>query len=143
MRHSEDFIAKSRIVTVDELATLAAPGPALPEHSDFEFPRWVWAVMLGGYGTFLGGLLAATAGNGRAEFAIAISAIYVAMFFGTACVLANIDGRRVGAFNRSGGKLQTLTSPMDTRSVAGQVLVLPVLLGFFGVAIAVIRAIVG
>ena len=142
MRYTQDFAGDARIVTADELATLVAPAPPLPEHSDFEFPRWIWAVMLGGYGTFLGGLLGATAGNGRAEFAILISAVYIAMFFGTAKVLANVDGRRVGAFNRSGGKLGTWTGPMDIGSVAGQVLVLPVLLGFFGVAIAVISAIV-
>ena len=142
MRYTQDFAAEARIVTADELATLVAPAMALPEHSDFEFPRWIWAVMLAGYATFVGGLLGATAGNGRAEFAIAISAIYIAMFFGTARVLANVDGRRVGAFNRAGGKLVTSTGPMNAASVAGQVLVLPVLLGFFGVAIAVISAIV-
>ena len=90
----------------------------------------------------LGGLLGATAGGGRAASAIAISAFYVAMFFGTARVLANVDNRRVGVFNRTGGRLNTWTGPMDTRSVAGQVLVLPVLLGFFGVAIAIVSAIV-
>lgn len=142
MRYNQDLLAQARIVTADELATLATQRPAQPEHSDFEFPGWIWAVMLGGYGAFLGGLLGATAGNGRAEFAIAISAIYVAMFFGTARVLANVDGRRIGAFNRTGGKLNTWTGPMGVRSVAGQVLVLPVLLGFFGVAIAMIAAIV-
>ncbi|WP_120717424.1 hypothetical protein [Tsuneonella amylolytica] len=142
MRHNQDFAAETRIVTAEELAQLASPAPALPEHSDFELPRWMWSVMLGGYGTFLGGLLGATAGEGRAEFAVAISAFYVAMFFGTARVLANVDDRRVGVFGRTGGKLNTWTGPMDTRSVAGQVLVLPVLLGFFGVAIAIISAIV-
>lgn len=142
MRYTADFAAEARIVTADELATLTDPAPALPEHSDFEFPRWIWAVMLGGYGTFLGGLLGATAGEGRAQFAVAISAVYIAMFFGTAKVLANVDHRRVGAFNRTGGKLNTWTGPMSIGSVAGQVLVLPVLLGFFGVAIAVVSAIV-
>jgi hypothetical protein len=142
MRYTQDFAAEARIVTADELAMLIGPAPVLPEHSDFEFPRWIWVVMLGGYGTFLGGLLGATAGSGRAEFAIVISAVYFAMFFGTAKVLANVDGRRVGAFNRTGGKLNASTGPMDMASVAGQVLVLPVLLGFFGVAIAVISAIV-
>lgn len=142
MRYTQDFAAEARIVTADELASLVTPGPTLPEHSDFELPRWIWAVMLGGYATFVGGLLGATVGSGRAEFAIVISVFYIAMFFGTARVLANVDDRHVGAFNRTGGKLNTGTGPMDIGSVAGQVLVLPVLLGFFGVAIAVISAIV-
>jgi hypothetical protein len=142
MRYTQDFAAEARLVTAEELAALVSPGPVWPEHSDFEFPRWMWAGMLGGYATFLGGLLAATSGEGRAVFAIIISAIYIAMFFGTARMLANVDARRVGAFNRTGGKLNTWTGPMGIGSVAGQVLVLPVLLGFFGVAIAVISAVV-
>ena len=124
------------------MATLISPDVALPEHADFEFPRWIWAVMLGGYATFLGGLFAATAGEGRAVFAVLISGLYMAMFFGTARVLAKVDGRRVVAFDRTGGMLNTWTGPMSIGSVAGQVLVLPVLLGFFGVAIAMISAIV-
>ena len=140
MRYTQD-LANARIVPATELATLARPAPAQPEHADFEFPRWIWAVMLGGYGLFLAGLLGATADSGRAVFAIAVSAIYVAMFFGTAHVLANVDGRRVGAFNRRGGDLQTWTGPMDMRSVAGQVLVLPGVLGFFGMWIAIVSAI--
>lgn len=48
------------------------------------------------YATFLGGLLGATTGEGRAQFAIVISAFYIAMFFGTARVLANVDRRRLG-----------------------------------------------
>ena len=142
MRYTQDFAAEARLVTAEEVAALAPSGPVSPEHSDFEFPRWIWAVMLGGYGTFLGGLLAATAGEGRAVFAIVISGLYMAMFFGTARLLANVDQRRVGEFNRTGGMLRTWTGPMSIGSVAGQVLVLPVLLGFFGVAIAVISAIV-
>jgi hypothetical protein len=141
MRHTQDISAKARIAAADQLASLIEkPAPAAPEHSDFEFPHWVWVTMLAGYGTFLGGLLGATAGSGHAAFAIFISVFYIAMFFGTANVLASVDGRRVGAFNRTGGNLNTLTGPMSIGSVAGQVLVLPVLLGFFGVAIAVIGA---
>lgn len=142
MRYTQDFAADVRVVTTEELAALASPGPALPEHSDFEFPRWIWAIMLGGYATFLGGLFAATAGEARAALAVIVSSLYVAMFFGTARILANVDGRRIGAFTRTGGKLNTWTGPMDIGAVAGQVLVLPVLLGFFGVSIAVISAIV-
>ena len=79
---------------------------------------------------------------GWGRVALVISILYTVMFFGTARILANLDGRRVGAFNRSGGKLQTWTGPMDLGSVAGQVLTIPLLLGFFGVAIAIISAIV-
>lgn len=143
MRYERDFVTDARVVSHGELAQIVdAASPAKPAHSDFEFPRWVWGVMFGGYATFFAGLIAATAGEGRAAFAIVISMLYTAMFFGTARLLGNLDGRRVGAFNRTGGKLQTWTGPMGIGSVAGQVLAIPLLLGFFGIAIAVITAIV-
>lgn len=143
MRYERDIAADARIVSPSELAQIVdAATVALPEHSDFEFPTWVWGTMFGGYATFFAGLIAATAGEGKAAFAIVVSMLYTVMFFGTARILANLDGRRVGAFNRGGRPLQTWTGPMSTGSVAGQVLVLPLLLGFFGVSIAVITAIV-
>lgn len=144
MRYDRDIVADARIVSANELAQIVDAATAVgPEHSDFELPRWIWGVMFGGYATFFAGLIGATAGGGRAVFAIVISILYILMFFGTARILANVDQRRVGAFTRSGGKLQTWTGPMDIRSVAGQVLAVPVLLGFFGIAIAVITASIG
>jgi len=143
MRYDRDFVAEARIVSASELSQIVDTATGVrPEHSDFELPSWIWGVMLGGYATFFAGLFAATAGAGRAVFAIVISVLYTAMFFGTARILAGVDGRRVGAFNRSGGKLNTWTGPMDIGSVAGQVLTIPLLLGFFGISIAVIAAIV-
>jgi hypothetical protein len=143
MRSERDIVAEARIVSADELAQIVdAAAGVRPEHSNFEFPRWIWGTMFAGYAIFFAGLIAATAGDGKAAFALVISILYTVMFFGTARILANLDGRRVGAFNRAGGKLRTWTGPMDLGSVAGQVLTIPLLLGFFGVSIAIISAIV-
>lgn len=143
MRYERNIVAEARIVSADELAQIVdAAAGVRPEHSDFELPGWIWGTMFAGYAIFFAGLIAATAGDGKTAFALVISILYTVMFFGTARILANLDGRRVGAFNRSGGKLQTWTGPMGLGSVAGQVLTIPLLLGFFGVAIAIISAIV-
>ncbi|MGN6496721.1 MAG: hypothetical protein ACTHK5_05185 [Tsuneonella sp.] len=143
MRYDRNLVADARVVSADELAQIVdAAATVRPEHSDLELPGWIWGVMLSGYAIFLAGLFAATAGGARAAFAIVISALYTAMFFGTARILTRVDSRRVGAFTRAGGALNTWTGPMNLAAVAGQVLVLPLLLGFFGVAIAVISAIV-
>lgn len=143
MRYDSEFVANARIVSANELAQVVdAAAPVRPEHSDFELPRWIWGTMFAGYATFFAGVIAATAGEAKAAFAIAISIFYTVMFFGTARILANVDGRKVGAFTRTGGKLQTSTGPMDLGSVAGQVLAIPAILGFFGVAIAIITAFV-
>lgn len=144
MRYNPDFAAEARVVAPGELAQLLdAASPFRPAHSDFEMPRWIWGVMLSGYAVFFAGLIAATAGQAGAVFAIVISILYTAMFFGAAFVLANQDKRQAGEFTKGpGGKLATSTGPMGLGAVASQMLVIPILLGFFGVAIAIIRAFV-
>lgn len=144
MRHDPNFVAEAQVVAPDELAQIIdAASPFRPAHSDFEMPGWIWGVMLAGYGIFFAGLVGATVGEASAAFAITISILYTAMFFGTAFVLGNLDGRKVGAFTKSaGGKLQTPAGPMALGAVASQMLVIPIVLGFFGIAIAVISAVV-
>lgn len=53
------------------------------ERRTFELPASVWQIMTACYAVFLIALLASTGGE-RADFAIAVSAIYLTMFFGTA-----------------------------------------------------------
>lgn len=143
MRYDREIFTNAKIISGNELAQIAeAVSGFEPAHSDFEFPRWIWGVMFAGYATFFAGLLAGTARDGKTAFAIVISILFAVMFFGTASILANIDRRCVGAFSLSGGKLQTCTGPMGLTAVAGQVLAIPVLLGIFGIVIAIIRAVV-
>ncbi len=114
--------------------------PREGERRTFELPASVWKVMVASYGIFLAALLGAT-GGGHAGFAIAISAIYVMMFFGTAhVILRQAPPQPRSALDRSGAVLQTIYGPLERREVYGQVLIVPVAIAFFGVAIAVIRA---
>lgn len=118
-----------------------APARVQPEGVDLEMPAWIWGSMAACYGTFFGGLIAATGHDGEALFALAISIGYALMYFGSAAALFGVDRPvRRSAFARGIGPLQTWTGPMDTPAVAAQVLTVPACLAFFGLAAAVIRA---
>lgn len=116
--------------------------PLEGERRTFELPANVWRVMVGSYAIFLAALLGAT-GGGHAGFAIAISAIYVTMFFGTAhVILRQAPPQPRSPLERAGTVLQTVYGPLARHEVFGQVLIVPIAIAFFGVAIAVIRALV-
>jgi predicted lysophospholipase L1 biosynthesis ABC-type transport system permease subunit len=109
------------------------------EARGFEIPAWMWRTMVACYAVFLAALLAAT-GGGRAAFAIAVSAVYVAMFFGTArAMLRQAPPQPRSPLERAGGVLQTIYGPLNRREVAAQLLVVPGAIAFFGVAVMVIR----
>jgi hypothetical protein len=109
----------------------------------FEIPAAMWAMMIACYAVFLAALLAAT-GDAYAGFAIAISAFYVAMFFGTARALVGQAPEQARSpLARAGGKLQTLCGPLGRREVMAQMLVVPAAIALFGVAVLVIRLAVG
>ena len=98
--------------------------------------------MIGSYAVFLAALLGATGGN-RAAFAIVISVVYIAMFFGVARVmLAQSNPQPTSPLDRSGGKLQSLYGPLGRLEVYTQVLVVPFAVAAFGIAISVIAALV-
>jgi hypothetical protein len=119
-----------------------APRHAFGETVGFEIPAGIWIAMVSCYAVFLGALLAAT-GGARAGFAIAISGIYVAMFFGTARTLLRQAPRQPSSpLTRGDGKLATLYGPLAKGEVALQMLIVPALVACFGIAVAVIRAVV-
>lgn len=143
-------VAKSQPVSHDVLAEPLFPiplndndtaiAPLEGERLMFELPRGVWRVMFTCYAVFLIALLAAT-GGAHAGFAIAISAIYVTMFFGTAKVMLGQGPKQPGSpLNNSSGRLQTIYGPLARSEVFGQVLVVPAAVAFFGIAVAVIIA---
>lgn len=151
MLEQRQTIAFDDLADGHDAAVLAEVFPAptatkiAPEPVDLEMPRWIWGAMAVCYGTFFGGLLAASGHDGEALFAIVISVGYAAMYFGTAGVMFAVDPpRRASAFARGLAPLQTWTGPMDTAAVAAQMLTVPACLGLFGIAAAIVRlAVIG
>ncbi|MGX7894506.1 hypothetical protein [Tsuneonella sp. HG222] len=89
---------------------------------------------------FLLALLGAT-GGANASFAIAISAFYVTIFFAAArALLRQGPAQSDSPLERTGSVLQTAFGSLTRREVYGQVLIVPVAVAFFGIAIALISA---
>ena len=140
---------------VDTLRDVLVPIPALeandneasrqaqqPESRMFELPASVWRAMIASYAIFLVALLGAT-GGAHAAFAIAISAIYIIMFFGTArVILRQAPPQSRSVLDRPGTVLQTAYGPLARKEVYGQVLIVPAAVAFFGIGISVISAVI-
>ena len=108
----------------------------------FELPATIWGSMIACYSIFLLALLGATGGS-RATFAIVISAVYLAMFFGTArAMVRQTPSQLQRGLDRRNAVLQTACGPLAQSEVYGQVLIVPVAVAFFGLAISLISAMV-
>jgi hypothetical protein len=89
--------------------------PQQPEPRMFEMPAAVWRAMIACYTIFLLALLGAT-GGAHAAFAIAISAVYVTMFFGTARAMLRQSAPQPRCeLERPGAALQTAFGPAYAR----------------------------
>jgi hypothetical protein len=106
----------------------------------FQLPISIWMSMIGCYAIFLGAMAALVAGSGFALFMVAISILYVVVFFTGSAILANLSGVRGLSPLDRGESLQTWCGPMSRSSVYGQVLIVPAGVAFFGVAVALIGA---
>lgn len=116
--------------------------PQQPEPRMFEMPAEVWRAMIACYTIFLLALLGAT-GGAHAAFAIAISAVYVTMFFGTARAMLRQSAPQPRCeLKRPGAALQTAFGPLTRGEVYAQVLIVPAAVVAFGIAIASIGAVV-
>lgn len=120
----------------------AGVAPAQPEARRFELPASVWVGMLASYAVFFLAITLATGGSARAIFAIVISLLYTAMYFGLARVIARQAGPDARSPLLRGEALPTWCGPMDAQAVYGQILVVPMAVALFGVGIAVICAVV-
>lgn len=111
-----------------------------PPNPGFQLPRSIWISMFGAYAAFFVAILIATGGSGHAVFAIAVSAIYTAIYFGAARIAARQAGPEdVSPLDR-GEPLETWTGPMDATSVYSQILIVPACVTLFGLAVLVITS---
>lgn len=107
----------------------------------FQLPKWVWHGMFACYAIFFFGVAAATGRDAATVLVIVISLLYMLMFFGTAGLLNAQKGQEhASPLDRAGGLLDTWTGPMDRRSVAAQILAVPIGFAFLGVTFFLIRA---
>ncbi|MGY6637274.1 MAG: hypothetical protein ACXIUO_09065 [Erythrobacter sp.] len=138
--HRAPYQARPTLVVVtspaqtDEVPIVQRVG----ERRTFELPASIWQIMTACYAVFLIALLAST-GGGRAGFAIAVSAIYIAMFFGTAQMITRQGPQQEPAPVRNPRThLQTAFGPMSRGAVFGQILIVPLAVAVFGISIAII-----
>jgi hypothetical protein len=112
--------------------------PVQPEQRGFELPSQVWRTMLACYCIFFLAMTLALGSGGMALFSIVVSALYAAVFFGVATIMARQNPARDRSPLDTKGVLQTWCGPMDRKAVYGQILVVPIAVALFGTAAAVI-----
>ncbi|MFT4026202.1 MAG: hypothetical protein QM676_05310 [Novosphingobium sp.] len=142
----------SEFVTRDALRTAAvivpAPAAAAPQARDeidrtFELPTGLYVATAGLYLGFVG-IMAATFGNAGLAIPLAIFALFIAAAFGTPALWARMSPAKsrgaltYGALKNRG--IMTATGRLGAGAATAQVLVLPVLIFFWGIAIAIIAA---
>ena len=147
MFEQQVVIAKDHVDAEIELSALESVYPSAtaivaPSHKGFELPRLVWLGMFGCYAVFFAAITAATGGSARALFAIAVSIIYTAIYFGVARIGAKQAGNECASPLNHGKTLQTWTGPMDAASVYGQILIVPFAIAFFGLAMLIVTSLV-
>lgn len=111
-----------------------------PERRTFDLPKSIWWTMFLSYAVFFVAITIATGRDRSALFMIVISACYTVMYFGTAAVL-----NAVGASERPAtlpGDIDTATGKLSYGAAFAQILTVPLVIAFFGCAIAVVRAVV-
>ena len=114
-----------------------------PEAHGFELPGRIWLWMISCYALFLASMIAALGSSGKAMLSIAVSIVYIVVFFAVArIVIAQNPDHAVSPLDRN-GFLMTHFGPMDRKAVYGQILVVPAAIAFFGVAISVIIVLTG
>ena len=117
--------------------------PHFSESSSFGLPGWMWTIFFGSYAVFFAALAIATGRDGYTVFVIVISVAYTAIFFGTNAIMQALGRGSRQPFERGASVLETWTGPMSTKSVAAQVLTIPILFAFFAIVIVIMRATVG
>jgi hypothetical protein len=128
----------------------AKPGPVeddLLDHAPvhhpegFQLPGALWRVMFACYGVFMLSLAFAAGGSTAARFVIVISGLFMLMFFSTATILANLgapDSEQASAVR----PLMTIYGPLGAGEAWIQVLIIPMSLAVYGIAVLMVVSLV-
>ena len=122
----------------EPVADAQPPLPVQPEQRGFELPGRIWQSMIACYGVFFTVIIAALGSSGQAMLSILVAIAYVVIFFGTARIVMHQNPARAASPLDNEGVLATWCGPMDRKAVYGQILVVPIAVALFGMAVAVI-----
>lgn len=118
----------------------SAPERVSQERRTFDLPKSIWWVMFLAYAVFFTAITVATGNDRSTLFVLVISIGYTVMYFGTAAALNSVGSNERPATIQ--GDIETATGKLRYHAAFAQILTVPILLAFFGCAIAVISAVV-
>jgi hypothetical protein len=125
-------------------ATIVSAPHARPNRVDraFDLHPALYGATLAGFGGFLV-LMWAAFGEAQLAITFAICIVFIGMYFAIPTVFARVDGRAGpfaswGDFMREG--FDCLTGHLTAKETIAQVLIMPAMLLFWGLCVAVIKA---
>jgi hypothetical protein len=123
-------------------AVVEPPRRPLPGARSFELPKGVFVAMTAAYVAFLAAMTAAFGGGAGMPLVLAICVLYLVMYLGIPTLFGAVDSggrtRQLGWRELRQRGLDTAVGRMGARAVAGQVLIVPGCVAFFGLAILMI-----
>ena len=138
---ADDAVAECELHALDNVLQPNS-APVSSPNRGFELPRRLWGMMFTCYALFFVMIGAATGGSTASRFAIVVSIIYTAIYFGVARIGAKQAGPEARSPLEEGKSLQTWAGPMDAVAVYGQVLIVPFAIALFGCAILIVTLLV-
>ena len=135
---------ETAVAWLESSAILAPPPVGVnPARAAPDVPGAVGGMIVASYVALIGALYVVTAGSAQSIFAIAIAAIFVAVFFAVPRIFLAMeagDERRPALAEFMDSGMQTLTGHASGAAALVQMLVVPVLLTLAVLAIGVITA---
>ncbi len=139
--HKTDFTQELHGTASDQEA-VAAPARQQPCSEGFQLPGAIWRAMFACYAIFIASLALATGGSSAARFVIAISALFMLVYFSAATILTALGGSDRRKADKS-EPLQTLNGPLGIGAVRVQVLTIPAALATFGIGLLIVTSFAG
>lgn len=128
-----------------QAAEPAADRPRAPSHEmrTFDLPPPFYIAMFACYAIFFGALALLVGGTFDALGMVIISVCFAIMYFGTATVMVGMarSHRQAlgGVSEAASGRVETLTGSLSYGAAAVQILIVPSVLGLFGLGVLAIR----
>lgn len=123
-------------------AVVEPPRRPVPGPRSFELPKGVFVAMTAAYVAFLAAMTAAFGGGAGMPLVLAICVVYLVMYLGIPALFGAVETggrtRQLGWRELRRRGLDTAGGRMGAGAVAGQVLIVPGCVAFFGIALLLI-----